>query len=164
MLGAGIFCLVLWKITKNKSSNTALDSTRMGTMVLSQAYDTASAYGRSIVELFLHACRNVAAKTMGAKSQIKHLNAHNEVAHAYSAHEKVWKHFGTLIKNVSLEEGVARMAAWAKKAGARRGKPFEGIRSPQKSSAVMGSFGKISSIRADKQCRSSRAAFVKNFF
>lgn len=77
---------------------------------------------------------------------------------------KVWKHFGNLIKNVSLEEGVARMAAWAKKAGARRGKPFEGIRSPQKSYAVMGSFGKRSSIRADKQCRSSRVAFVKNFF
>jgi len=27
-----------------------------------------------------------------------------------------------LIKNISLEEGVARMAAWAKKTGARQGK------------------------------------------
>jgi len=69
----------------------------------------------------------VVAKTMGAKSQIKHLEARNEVVHAYSAHEKVQKHFGDLIKNVSLEEGVAKMAAWAKKAGARQGKPFEGI-------------------------------------
>jgi UDP-glucose 4-epimerase len=39
----------------------------------------------------------------------------------------VRKHFGDLIKNVSLEEGVAKMAAWAKKAGARQGKLFEGI-------------------------------------
>ncbi|MGO9587594.1 MAG: NAD-dependent epimerase/dehydratase family protein [Limisphaerales bacterium] len=69
----------------------------------------------------------VVAKAMGAKSQIKHLDARNEVVHAYSAHEKVRKHFGDLIKNVSLEEGVVRMAAWAKKAGARQGKPFEGI-------------------------------------
>jgi UDP-glucose 4-epimerase len=70
---------------------------------------------------------NVVAKVMGAKSQIKHLEARNEVVHAYSAHEKAHKHFGDLIKNVSLEDGVARMAAWAKKAGARQGKPFEGI-------------------------------------
>ena len=51
---------------------------------------------------------NVVAKAMGAKSQIKHLDARNEVVHAYSAHEKVRKHFGDLIKNVSLEEGVAQ--------------------------------------------------------
>jgi UDP-glucose 4-epimerase len=69
----------------------------------------------------------VVAGAMGVKSEIKHLEARNEVVHAYSAHEKVRKHFGDLIKNVPLEEGVARMAAWAKKAGARQGKPFEGI-------------------------------------
>lgn len=69
----------------------------------------------------------VVAKAMGAKSQIKHLDARNEVVHAYSAHKKVQKLFGDLIKNVSLEEGVVRMAAWAKKTGARQGKPFEGI-------------------------------------
>jgi len=70
---------------------------------------------------------NVVAKAMDAKLQIKYLEARNEVAHAYSAHEKVQEHFGDLIKNVSLEEGVGRMAAWAKKVGARQGKLFEGI-------------------------------------
>jgi UDP-glucose 4-epimerase len=69
----------------------------------------------------------VVAKAMGAKSQIKHLDARNEVVHAYSAHEKVQKHFGDLIKNISLEEGIGRMAAWAKKAGSRQGKPFREI-------------------------------------
>jgi len=69
----------------------------------------------------------VVAKVMGAKSQIKHLDARNEVVHAYSAHAKVQNYFGDLIKNVPLEEGVAKMAAWAKRAGARQGKPFEGI-------------------------------------
>jgi UDP-glucose 4-epimerase len=70
---------------------------------------------------------NVVARAMGAQPNIKKLDARNEVVHAYSAHEKVRKHFGDLIKNVSLEEGVVKMAAWAKKAGARQGKPFEGI-------------------------------------
>jgi UDP-glucose 4-epimerase len=69
----------------------------------------------------------VVAKAMDAKLQIKYLEARNEVVHAYSAHKKVQEHFGDLIKNVSFEEGVGRMAAWAKKAGARQGKPFEGI-------------------------------------
>ncbi|MGH7977765.1 MAG: NAD-dependent epimerase/dehydratase family protein [Limisphaerales bacterium] len=70
---------------------------------------------------------NVVAEAMGAPPQVKYLNARNEVVHAYSAHEKVRKHFGDLIKNVPLEEGVGKMAAWAKQAGARQGKPFQGI-------------------------------------
>jgi UDP-glucose 4-epimerase len=68
----------------------------------------------------------VVAKAMGAKSQIKHPPARNEVIHGYSAREKERKLCGDLIKNVSLEEGVAKMAAWAKKTGARQGRPFEG--------------------------------------
>jgi UDP-glucose 4-epimerase len=74
---------------------------------------------------------NVVSKAMGATAQVKHLEARNEVVHAYSAHDKVRKHFGDLIKNVSLEDGVARMAAWAKNAGARQGKPFDGIEIPK---------------------------------
>ena len=64
---------------------------------------------------------------MGAKPVARHLDARNEVMHAYSAHEKVRKYFGDLIQNVSLETGVARMAVWAKKTGARQGKPFAGV-------------------------------------
>jgi UDP-glucose 4-epimerase len=74
---------------------------------------------------------DVVTKAMGAPAQVKHLEARNEVVHAYSAHDKVRKHFGDLIKNISLDDGVARMAAWAKKAGARQGKPFEGIEIPK---------------------------------
>jgi UDP-glucose 4-epimerase len=69
----------------------------------------------------------VVARAMGVPPNLKKLDARNEVVHAYSAHEKVQKHFGDLIKNVSLEEGVAQMAAWAKKTGVRQGKLFEGI-------------------------------------
>ncbi len=70
---------------------------------------------------------NVVAKAMGVAPQIKKLEARNEVVHAYSAHEKVQKYFGDLIKNVSLEEGVNQMAVWAKKVGARQGQPFSGV-------------------------------------
>ncbi len=69
----------------------------------------------------------VVSRAMGVAPQIKHLEARNEVVHAYSAHAKVQKYFGDLIKNVSLTDGVAKMAVWAQKTGARQGKPFEGI-------------------------------------
>jgi UDP-glucose 4-epimerase len=67
------------------------------------------------------------AKAMGAQPNIKHLEARNEVVHAYSSHEKVQNRFGDLIKNVPLETGLARMSAWAGRAGPRQGKPFSGI-------------------------------------
>jgi UDP-glucose 4-epimerase len=69
----------------------------------------------------------VVARAMGAELKTQHLDARNEVVHAHSAHEKVRKYFGDLIRNISLEEGVAQMAAWAKKTGARQGQPFAGI-------------------------------------
>lgn len=70
---------------------------------------------------------NVVARAMGCEPQIVHLPARNEVIHAYASHNKVRRYFGDLIKDVPLEQGVQRMAAWAKKVGARRGKPFECI-------------------------------------
>ena len=52
---------------------------------------------------------------MGAESSmIQHLDARNEVVTAYSNHEKVKRVFGDLIKNVSLEAGIAKMADWVK--------------------------------------------------
>jgi len=69
----------------------------------------------------------VVAKAMGVKPDIRHLEARNEVVDAYSTHTRVQKHFGDLIRNVSLEDGVTRMAAWAKKTGARQGKTFDSI-------------------------------------
>lgn len=69
----------------------------------------------------------VVAKAMGEKAEINHLEARNEVVHAYSAHDKVQEHFGDLIRNVSLEEGVTRMAAWAKTTGIQHGQVFEAV-------------------------------------
>jgi UDP-glucose 4-epimerase len=65
-------------------------------------------------------------KAMGKKTDIKYLEARNEVKHAYSDHSKAEKILG--YKNtISLEEGLSRMAAWAKKTGPRKGKLFEKI-------------------------------------
>jgi UDP-glucose 4-epimerase len=69
----------------------------------------------------------VVARAMGAEPKINFLPARNEVVHAYSSHEKVRKFFGDLVRNVPLEEGVERMARWAKQKGARQGKPFGAI-------------------------------------
>lgn len=65
-------------------------------------------------------------KAMGKNTGKKYLEARNEVKHAYSDHSKAEKLLG--YKNtISLEEGLSRMAAWAKKAGPRQSKPFKNI-------------------------------------
>lgn len=87
-----------------------------------QVFNVGADKAYSVAEL-----ANVVAKAMGVKPDIKKLEARNEVVHAYSTHEKVHQFFGDLIKNVSLEEGIQRMAVWAKKTGARQGQAFEGI-------------------------------------
>ncbi len=67
------------------------------------------------------------AAAMGVHPNIRYLPPRNEVKHAYASHDRVRAVFGDLIQNVPLEVGLARMAAWAKKVGARRGKPFKHI-------------------------------------
>lgn len=69
----------------------------------------------------------VTARAMGVEPRIVHLDPRNEVVHAFSSHDNVRRIFGDLIKNVSLEEGIARMAAWAKRVGVRQSQRFEGI-------------------------------------
>ena len=65
-------------------------------------------------------------KAMNAKVEIVHVEARNEVKHAYASHEKVRKFFG-LRDYVALQEGLAQMAQWAKKAGIRKSQDFDNI-------------------------------------
>jgi len=62
---------------------------------------------------------------------IKYLNARNEVLHAYSDHAKAHRVFGNGT-NISLQEGIARMAEWAKRVGARKSKEFGNIEITEK--------------------------------
>ncbi len=55
------------------------------------------------------------AKAMEADVKIKYLPARNEVVHAYSTHTRACQHFVDLIKNVTLEDGLKKMATWAKR-------------------------------------------------
>ena len=65
----------------------------------------------------------VVCRSMGVEPQVRHLPARKEVVDAYASHEKVRRVFGDR-QPVSLEEGVSRMAAWARGAGAKASKDF----------------------------------------
>jgi UDP-glucose 4-epimerase len=73
---------------------------------------------------------NVLAETVARsmESELKVVNypPRNEVKIAYSDHSKAKSLLGYEAK-VSLEEGIARMAEWAKKVGAKESSRFEGI-------------------------------------
>jgi UDP-glucose 4-epimerase len=66
------------------------------------------------------------ASAFGVAPQITHLPARNEVQHAYPDHSKARRVFGQDAA-APLEEGVARMAAWAQRVGARQGQTFGDI-------------------------------------
>jgi UDP-glucose 4-epimerase len=62
-------------------------------------------------------------RAMGVKPRITHLPPRNEVLHAFCDHQKLAEVFG-LRAQVALEEGLERMAKWAKHVGARKSKSF----------------------------------------
>jgi UDP-glucose 4-epimerase len=69
----------------------------------------------------------VVARAMNVPLQVKHLPERKEVVNAYASHEKAHRFFGHLIHNVPLEEGVARMAAWAHQHGSKEPSTFKQI-------------------------------------
>ncbi len=75
----------------------------------------------SVNELAMRVCEE-----FGVKPDILHLDARKEVMHAYSDHSKVRHYFGES-RPTPLKEGIHKMAAWAKKVGARKSKKFGNI-------------------------------------
>jgi len=73
----------------------------------------------------------VVSKEFGVEPNIKHLSARNEVMHAYSDHTKAHQVFGDP-SGVDLQEGIRRMAAWAKVVGARASQEFDNIEITEK--------------------------------
>jgi len=73
----------------------------------------------------------VVGKEFGITPQINHQPARNEVQHAYSNHDKV-KEFFKYTPKYSLQEGVHKMAIWARKAGSRKTKKFKNIEIEEK--------------------------------
>ena len=68
----------------------------------------------------------VVSKAMGKPLNVVHVEARNEVVHAYATHDKVKRIFNYEAQ-VDLEEGVKRQAEWAKRVGAKAGQKFENI-------------------------------------
>jgi UDP-glucose 4-epimerase len=65
-------------------------------------------------------------EAMQMKGEIRHLDARNEVLHAFSDHSKVRKIFQSG-NTVSLQDGLTAMARWAKMTGVRKSKKFQDI-------------------------------------
>lgn len=73
----------------------------------------------------------VVCACFGVTPDINYLQARNEVMHAYSDHTKAHGVFGEG-SGVTLEEGIARMAKWANRVGARQSKEFDNIEITEK--------------------------------
>lgn len=71
----------------------------------------------------------VVAAAFGVEPRVQHLPPRLEVKHAFSSHEKIRRFLGPRTPT-SLEEGITRMAAWAKQVGPRSTKPFAAIEVP----------------------------------
>jgi UDP-glucose 4-epimerase len=68
----------------------------------------------------------IVADAMGVQPDIQHLQARKEVKHAFASHEKI-RGFFELPPPTRLEDGIGRMAAWVRRVGSRRTKPFAAI-------------------------------------
>jgi UDP-glucose 4-epimerase len=73
---------------------------------------------------------NLVAREMGVPPNVVHLPARPEVIDAFASHEKLKRVFGTTKgrdPQVPLEEGIRRMATWAKRHGSRERSRFSAI-------------------------------------
>jgi UDP-glucose 4-epimerase len=98
---------------------------------IARSVDVPAAYNQVInigadVPYSVNQLAEVVSRALGVTPNVTHLQARNEVAHAYSSHEKARKIFGDT-KAVTLEDGIQRMAAWAKRVGARESSTFGNI-------------------------------------
>jgi UDP-glucose 4-epimerase len=66
------------------------------------------------------------AGAFDVEPQIDHLPARNEVVHAFASHDKARRVFGDST-TVALDDGVRRMAEWARTRGPQRTSPFHGV-------------------------------------
>lgn len=73
----------------------------------------------------------VVCKEFNVTPDITYLSARNEVLHAYSDHSKAREIFGEPT-GINLTEGIALMAEWARRVGARQSREFGNIEITQK--------------------------------
>ena len=72
-------------------------------------------------------------KAMGIDGKLRHLEARNEVVHAYADHEKAKKIFNIKDEDlITLEDGLQKMVDWVKTAGSRKTPKFGNIEITEK--------------------------------
>jgi UDP-glucose 4-epimerase len=99
--------------------------------VIAQAHDNSKAYGQILnigadKAFSLNWLAENVCKAMETKAEIDYLPARREVLHAYPTHAAVRKLFDCPVET-PFEEGLSRMAAWARKVGPRQGSAFSEI-------------------------------------
>jgi UDP-glucose 4-epimerase len=82
-------------------------------------------------EFTVNELAHVIQDAMSLSGKIRHLPPRNEVVHAYADHAKAQRVF-ELTHSTTLEEGITKMAAWAKDAGIRRSVKFKNIEVSEK--------------------------------
>ena len=98
---------------------------------IAASIDRPDAYGQTFNVGADRACTvlelaHLVANAMGVAPDLRFLPARHEVAHAYASHEKFRRVFAAA-ETISIEDGVRRMAAWARTHGARQSAPFSDI-------------------------------------
>lgn len=92
---------------------------------IEQAYNQVFNIGADQPYTVNHLAKVVMA-AFGVNAPIEHLPAREEVYQAYSNHEKAARLLNARAR-IGLEEGVRRMAAWARQAGSRKSKLFSDV-------------------------------------
>ncbi len=75
-------------------------------------------------------------RALGVEVEMRCLPPRSEVLHAFATHDRVRQVFGDMVLNVPLDEGLARMAKWARKAGIRPKTRFSDIEIHDKLPAI----------------------------
>lgn len=70
-------------------------------------------------------------ESMGLEGKLRHVEARNEVVHAYSDHSKANRLFGTE-DCYSLKDGLDKMISWAKNTGIKKSQRFKNIEITEK--------------------------------
>jgi UDP-glucose 4-epimerase len=103
--------------------------------IIARSIDAPAAYGEVFNIGADEACTvidlaHLVAREMDVAPHIVHLPARQEVVHAFASHEKLTRLVGGSerpVPRTTLEEGIRRMAAWAKRQGSRERSRFSAI-------------------------------------
>lgn len=100
--------------------------------LIARSVDEPAAFGEVFnvggdVPFTVNRLAELVAECMGVPLRVEHLPPRVEVRDAWSSHEKAWSVFGRPSELVALGDGIARMAAWARRRGPQEPSLFDGI-------------------------------------